>query len=75
MNKTHSASLLTLIAIVAGIFFWLTDPTLGVADQLMDRHVNRIDAARYAWPGTLVGLAGAAVVTLTGLWLMTKRRA
>jgi len=75
MTSVRSAILLTFFGILAVAFFWFTDPTLGVADHLMDSHINRLDAANQAWPGTLMGLAGSAVVTLTGLWLMTKRSA
>jgi hypothetical protein len=75
MTTTRSALLLTLIGVLAVAFFWLTDPTLGVANHLMDASINRIDAANQVWSGTLVGLAGGGFVTLTGLWLMTKRGA
>ncbi|MGC4033566.1 MAG: hypothetical protein QM754_17910 [Tepidisphaeraceae bacterium] len=75
MNRTRSAIGLVLLGILGGLFFWLTDPTLGIATRLMPADVNRIDAAHQAWPGTYIGLAGSAIAVLVGLWSMMRRPA
>ena len=73
MTSLRSAILLTLLGLLAGGWFWATDPSIGVATHVMDPNINVIDAARQAWPGTLVGVIGSGGVVLTGLWLLTRR--
>jgi hypothetical protein len=68
MNRTRSALVLVLLGLAAGLFFWLTDPTLGIAAQLMSPEVNRIDAANRAWMGTWIGLIGSTIAVVLGLW-------
>lgn len=75
MNRTRSAIGLVLLGLVGGLFFWLTDPTLGIATRLMDSSVNRIDAANQARVGTYIGLAGSAIAVLVGLWSLWRRPA
>ena len=63
-----------VLAGLAGVaFFWLTDPRYGWARPVAVAGDNPIDAAHYMLVGTLVGVAGSAVVLLIGLWLMTRR--
>ena len=53
-------------------FFYLTDPRWG----WLGRHSageDAIDAVHRLAPGTMVGLAGSAIVLLVGLWLATRR--
>ena len=74
MDRTRSALVLTLLGLAAGLFFWLTDPTLGIATGLMSPEVNRIDAARRAWTGTWIGLIGSAIAVVLGLWNISGLR-
>lgn len=73
MTSTRSALFLILSGLVAAGFFWFTDPWIGGARHVMSSRLNFLDAAHQAWPGTLVGLAGSAVVVLIGLWLTVRR--
>jgi len=75
MNRFGSALFLILLAIVGGLFFWLTDPTLGIASHVMDASINRIDAANQSFIGTLIGLAGSGLALLIGLWSILRRAA
>lgn len=84
----RSGQLLALLALLGGLFFWLTDPALGPAVRqghawydprswlaaMRGTPDNPIDAAHDAAVATFVGLAGCALVLLAGLWLMTRRR-
>ena len=75
MSRTRRSALwLILAGLLAGGFFWLTDPRWGVAGRAVARW-NLVDAANQALPGTLIGLAGSAVLLAIGGWLMTRRRA
>lgn len=70
MNYRRSGFYLIIAGLIGGLFFWATDPAYGwahAADQ------NVIDAANEARIGTVVGIAGSAVVFVTGLWLLTRR--
>jgi hypothetical protein len=63
-----------VLAGLAGVaFFWLTDPRWALGGQ--DRSLEIVDAIRQASPGTWVGIAGAVVVTLFGVWLMMRKTA
>ncbi len=75
MNSPRSALLLTLMGLLAAGFFYVTDPTIGLARHVIPSNLSLLDAAHQAWPGTLVGLSGSAVVILTGIWLLFTRRA
>jgi hypothetical protein len=75
MNRTRSALVLTVLGLLGGLFFWLTDPTLGIATRLMDSSVNRVDASNQAWLGTYIGLAGSAMAVVVGLWNIWRRPA
>ncbi|HEY0009335.1 MAG TPA: hypothetical protein VGB55_11470 [Tepidisphaeraceae bacterium] len=75
MTTLRPALLLALFGLIAAGFFWVTDPSLGLAPRVMNPSLNPIDAANQAWPGTVVGLVGSAVIVLTGLWLMIRRPA
>jgi len=72
LNRSIRRSGLSLIlAGLAGIvYFWLTDPRYGLAGRSAD---NVIDAANQAFPGTVVGITGSALVLATGLWLLRRR--
>ncbi len=75
MSRTRrSAFLLILAGLLAGGFFYLTDPRLGPVGRTLSRH-DVVDAVNQAAPGTFIGLAGSAAVLLIGLWLMTRRAA
>ena len=75
MNRTRSALVLTVLGILAGLFFWLTDPTWGIATRVMDTSLNRIDAANQARVGTYIGLIGSAIAVVVGLWNIWRRPA
>ena len=75
MSRTRRSALwLILVGLLAGGFFWLTDPRLGPAGRGVARY-DLIDVVHQAAPGTFIGLAGSAAVLLIGLWLMTRRTA
>ncbi len=63
---------LTLLLAGAGglVFFWCTDPHSLIGSWLTG---GAIDSANQAFWGTLVGLAGSAVASLIGLWLLTRK--
>jgi hypothetical protein len=75
MTSLRSALLLALVGLLSAGFFWATDPTIGVAPMIMDPAINRIDAANQAWPGTIVGFAGSALIVVTGLYVLLRRAA
>ena len=75
MNTTSSAMVLIFLGIAGAVFFWLTDPSLGVATHLMDNGLNRIDASNQAWLGTYIGLGGSVIAVLVGLWNIWRRPA
>jgi hypothetical protein len=75
MNRTRSAIGLVFLGILGGLFFWLTDPKLGIATRLMDSSVNHIDAANQGALGTYIGLIGSAIAVLVGLWSIWRRPA
>lgn len=75
MNIKSSALVLIVLAIAGGLFFWLTDPALGIATHVMDSSINRIDAANETRLGTYLGLAGSFLALLIGLWNIWRRPA
>ncbi len=53
-------------------FFWVTDPRWGEALR-WNRGENPIDLANEAFPGTVVGLIGSALILATGIYLLSRR--
>jgi hypothetical protein len=73
-RDTRRSGLSLAIAGLAGSgFFWLTDPRWGLVRRPASADV--IDAINQASPGTYVGIASGLVITVIGLWLMTRRTA
>ena len=72
-KSTRVSGLYLVLAGALGLaFFYLTDPRWG----WLGRHSagdDAIDAVHRLAPGTIVGLAGSAIVLLIGLWLATRR--
>ena len=75
MNIKSSALVLLVLGVAGALFFWLTDPTIGIATHLMDSSLNRIDAANETRVGTYIGLAGSFLAVLVGLWNIWRRPA
>ena len=71
-DTRRSGLSLIIIGVVGILFFWLTDPRYGWLWP-GQRAATVVDAIRQATPGTLIGMAGSALVLLIGLWLMTRR--
>jgi hypothetical protein len=63
---------LVVAGMVGMVFFWLTDSRWGLARRWV-ADVHLIDSANEVLPGTVVGMAGSAIVLLVGLWLMVRR--
>ena len=70
MKSRRSGSSLVIAGLLGILFFCATDPRYGIIRFAGD---NVIDAANQARIGTLVGIAGSAVVLVIGLWLLTRR--
>ena len=70
MKSRRSGSSLVIAGLLGIGFFWATDPRYGIIRSAAE---NVIDAANQARIGTLVGIAGSAVVLVIGLWLLTSR--
>ena len=64
---------LVFLGLIGGLIFWLTDPQYGPIGRLSKNPGNLLDAAQQSLAGTIVGLAGCAVLTLIGLWLLSRR--
>ena len=64
---------LVLAGLAGTLFFWLTDPRWGL--QRGGASAEILDAMQEARVGTLVGIAGSAIVLFIGLWLVTRRAA
>lgn len=73
-RNVRSGLSLVVIGLLAMLFFWLTDVRFGVARWWTDPRVL-VDAAWQGWPGSVIGVAGSALVVLIGLWLLTRRAA
>lgn len=71
-NVRRSGVTLALSGLAGALFFWLTDPRFGTARATGYEVIDRVNEARI---GTVVGIAGSAVVLMIGLWLMTRRTA
>ena len=52
------------------LFFWLTDPIMGVGRK---NFPNPVDAMNEASLGTLAGIAGSVALLALGLWMMTRK--
>ncbi|HEY7089783.1 MAG TPA: hypothetical protein VH518_16925 [Tepidisphaeraceae bacterium] len=72
-DTRRSGLVLVLVGLLGAGFFWLTDPARGITGQAHSPDI--VDAIRQAGPGTWVGISGAVVVALFGLWLMMRRTA
>lgn len=59
---------LLLIGLLGVVYFWATDPKLGLM-----RSTATVDAVHDAMWGTYVGLAVSGIVIVVGLWLLAKR--
>ena len=71
-DTRRSGLSLLIVGAVGMLFFWLTDPRYGWLPP-GQRAATVVDAIRQATPGTLIGIAGSALVSLIGLWLLTRR--
>jgi hypothetical protein len=69
-NVRRSGLTLALVGLSGGLLFWLTDPRFGETRRAGYELIDRVNQARI---GTVVGIAGSAIVLLIGLWLMTRR--
>jgi hypothetical protein len=75
MRRLRTSSVgLPLLGLACAAFFWASDPKLGV-EPLRVEHSNAVDAIHENWPGTYLGLAGSAAVTLIGIVLLVRRTA
>lgn len=75
MSRLRSAFLLVILGFLMGAFFWLTDPTIGVAAKLMPPDANHIEAMQQTMLGTCIGLVGSGLAVLIGLWNIWRRPA
>ncbi len=71
---SRSPKFLMLAGLLGVVFFWLSDPTIGIAGFVIDDQVWR-DAANQGLPGTIVGLIVSAGVLIVGGWLSTRQPA
>jgi hypothetical protein len=84
----RSGVVLTILGVLGGLYFWLTDPRYGPSSHARPqgsadvRHWlfvlrgspdNPVDAANTAWPSTAVGMAGSLTVLGIGVWLIRRR--
>lgn len=74
MNKSTRSSGLSLVVIglLVAVFFWLTDPRYGIWRRFGAAE-NPVDAANQAFIGTALGIVGAVLFVVIGLWLLTRR--
>jgi hypothetical protein len=72
MDREIKKSGLSLIfaGVVGLLFFWLTDPIMGVGRK---NFPNPVDAMNEASLGTLAGIAGSVALLALGLWMMTRK--
>jgi len=84
----RSGFILVVLGLLGAGFFWLTDPRcawlagLASAGWYSPRHWlallrsssgNMVDAAHESYVVTCIGLGGAALVLIVGLYLMSRR--
>ena len=70
-NVRKSGVTLALAGLAGGLFFWLTDPRFN-RERLAQDVIDRVNEGRV---GTMVGIAGSAVVLMIGIFLTTRRTA
>jgi hypothetical protein len=61
---------LILAGALGVLFFWLTDPIMGVGRK---NFPNPVDAMNEASLGTMAGIAGSVALLALGLWMMTRK--
>ncbi len=71
INRRSGYSLV-LTGLLGLVFFWLTDPRIGMALR-WNHGENPIDLANEHLPGTIVGMGGSALVLLMGIFLLSRR--
>jgi hypothetical protein len=71
INRRSGYSLL-LIGVLGVLFFWVTDPRYGMALRWSTGQ-NVIDLANQHLPGTIVGIAGSAMIFVIGLVLLSRK--
>ena len=69
---TRASRLLILVSVLGLAFFWVTDPSYGLAGRWLPP-ARLIDTANELRIGTWVGFVGCGLVLLVGLWLATRR--
>ena len=67
--KKYGFSLM-LAGALGVLFFWLTDPIMGVGQK---DFANPVDAMNEASIGTMAGIAGSAALLVLGLWMATRK--
>ncbi len=73
INRRSGYSLV-LVGVLGVVFFWITDPRIGLALR-WNHGENPIDLANQHLPGTIVGLAGSLLILGIGVYLLTRRPA
>ena len=63
---------LVLVGVLGIAFFWITDPRYGLALR-WSRGENPVDLANWHLPGTMLGMAGSALVLFIGLYLLSRK--
>jgi hypothetical protein len=71
-DTRRSGFSLVLAGVGAILYFWLTDPRLGVHGR---SSFDIIDAISEGRAGTYVGIGVAGVIAVIGLWLIMRRTA
>ena len=61
---------LILAGALGVLFFWLTDPIMGVGRK---NFPNPVDAMNEASLGTMAGIAGSVALLALGLWMMKRK--
>ena len=72
MDKSvrRSGLALAFAGLLGALFFWLTDPRVGLHRNASYELIDQVNEARI---GTTVGVIGSIIVLSIGLWLMTRR--
>jgi hypothetical protein len=63
---------LVIVGLLGIVFFWITDPRVGMALR-WNRGENPIDLANEHLPGTIVGIAGSLLVGAIGAYLLSRK--